>query len=397
MLIYFIGPISLLLLDKLHETSTRLEKKGLEYLVISFSAFILCTGYMTGSDWRGYELLYNDISISNLSTVSREWLFYLYMLSFKFIGVQFFHFLIFTKAIIFIDTIRVLTKYSKNDLFSVFFFLAYSVFGLFLFVDNPLRFMIALGIAMHAFDHIIKRQPIRFIITVLIAFLFHITAIVIIPAYFVKQIRLSKFKIILFYSLFYFLFSTSMLLTILEVLYKYWPNTINMLFRTYILKAQLETMTTLSIGLVFHYFLFLIIVLNKDNIENSLYGKYLFAFAIIYFILFKIGLIFPTAFRLALYFIPFFIASLCIIFKSSFLSSYYIKPVVVLYLLFSLYDNVYNSWTYYPYSNYFVALISGEKDFSYRSEYNKAKYQDRFNGYPEDEIILNADEIFITN
>jgi len=382
MVVYFIAPVALLLLDKLDQEYLRLEKRGLEYLFLVFAAFILCGGYMTGSDWRSYELLYDDITIRTVTSSAREWLFYLYMLAFKMLGVGFFNFLIFTKIVVFIEITRFFIKYSRNDFFPLFFFLSYSTFSLFLFVDNPLRFMIAYGIVLLAFENALNNKPLKFAVLLLMACLFHISAIIILPAYFIKRNKLSKLFLIVAYSIFFFGFSTDLVLSLLSVLSSFIPA-LKLLLWPYILSSKAIDNSVISIGSLFNYFLFIFIVNEEEKIECSPYGQKVFALTIVYFILFKIGIVFATAFRLALYFVPFLILSLSIAFAHRGKVLSLAKGMVVLYLLLSLYQNVYNSWAYYPYSNYLFSRIPGEKDYIYRSDYNKDQYKERFGKYPE--------------
>ena len=53
----------------------------------------LCFGYMTGSDWRSYEPIYNEIDFNNLFyNYFFEPGYYIYMLIFKFLKIGFGHF-----------------------------------------------------------------------------------------------------------------------------------------------------------------------------------------------------------------------------------------------------------------------------------------------------------------
>ena len=75
--------------------------KFIKRIYLFVTAVILCGGYMTGSDWRAYELLYNNASIQNIDTYFQEKGFYLLMIVFKNIGFSFFPFMIFLKFIVF--------------------------------------------------------------------------------------------------------------------------------------------------------------------------------------------------------------------------------------------------------------------------------------------------------
>ena len=85
MVIYYI-PILILLIATLRKKYLgNLEEK---ILVISLMIF-LCTTYFNGSDWRSYELMYNNLSRYDLRTFSREKGFYIYMFFFRSLGFDF--------------------------------------------------------------------------------------------------------------------------------------------------------------------------------------------------------------------------------------------------------------------------------------------------------------------
>ena len=91
-----------------------------------------CGGYMTGSDWQNYELMYNDILSFHLNQFTREHGFYLLMFLFK--SRIWFPFLIICKFCFYVIK-QFISQYSIN------FYLSFSIFlasdALFLFVDNP--------------------------------------------------------------------------------------------------------------------------------------------------------------------------------------------------------------------------------------------------------------------
>lgn len=83
---------------------------------------------------------------------------------------------------------RFIAKYSRNKWLSVYMFLCY---GFYTTTFNLVRQGIAIGILLFAFDYIVSGRKLKFAILVLIAMMFHTTAIVFFFAYMARNIRFS--------------------------------------------------------------------------------------------------------------------------------------------------------------------------------------------------------------
>jgi len=386
MIAYFIPPISILLLKYLNNiniNNIRTEIIGIKYWIIILAIFIYCGGYMTGSDWRSYEIIYNSISIKGALSYTRENVFYLYMLIFKTLGISFINFLIFSKILIFCCITYNILKYSIDEYFALFLFWGIQYFTLFIFVNNPLRFMIAMGIISFSYEKIIKRSFLSYIIIILIAAYFHISALIMIPVYFFQNIiNISKIKIILIYSIYYLIFSREYILLFAKLFNSIIPF-FTFLLRTYLIRMQYEQNSLFSIGSIFNYLIFIIIIINSEKIKSKKYGKFIFYMSLIYFISFKLGLLIPTISRISLYFFIFYISSITILIKEIKHRNILILFLII-YTIISSYKSIYNSYVYYPYSNYYLfSSINGQKDYQYRSDYNINAYYNRFGKYPQ--------------
>src|SRR5665648_226817 len=73
----------------LYEYGTKFEK-----IIFLLSALFLCGGYMTGSDWRTYELLYYKADWNNLKYYLSEQLFYVLIIVSKYIIHDFLKFIL---------------------------------------------------------------------------------------------------------------------------------------------------------------------------------------------------------------------------------------------------------------------------------------------------------------
>jgi len=88
----------------------------------------------------------------------------------------------------------VIKKYSKNVLFSIYLF----IFFYYYFITfNLVRQYLAIGVLMFAYDQMIKRNFIKYVLLVLAAASFHQLAILLLPLYFLYGIRLNIKKLLI--------------------------------------------------------------------------------------------------------------------------------------------------------------------------------------------------------
>lgn len=100
--------------------------------------------------------------------------------------------LVITSIIIYAGFSFFIIKYSSNVWLSIFLFITLGYFGQSL---NIIRLCIAFSFLLFSYDFLRKNRIIAFILTVLLAMMFHRTAIVFLLAYFVQKINLNKKKL----------------------------------------------------------------------------------------------------------------------------------------------------------------------------------------------------------
>ena len=90
---------------------------------------------------------------------------------------------------------RLIYKYSPSPVQSILYH-----FGLLLYVFHfsALKQSIAMAILMLAFDYLVDRKPIQFVLTVLVASLFHLPSIIFLPSYWLTRFHLGKKYLIVF-------------------------------------------------------------------------------------------------------------------------------------------------------------------------------------------------------
>lgn len=100
----------------------------------------------------------------------------------------------------------------------------YMTLGFFYGSMNLIRQYIALAVSLFAIKFISQRKPVKFFAVVIIASLFHISALILIPMYFLANIKLSK-KMLIIYSitgLLAYIFSEPILKFVTEFVYSYY-------------------------------------------------------------------------------------------------------------------------------------------------------------------------------
>lgn len=355
-----------------------IEKKRL-YLImlISVLAVVFCCGYMTGSDWRSYETYYSWMSEQNLfeaiNSFSFEPGYILYSYLFNFLGIQFWPFFIFTKLLVFILTVSVIYRYSISSyLFEIAFFLG--VFGLFLFIDNPMRNLIAITITFYSYKYLLKRDFKKFFFVILLATCFHISAILLLIAYPFYPVTISSRKLLGIFILFYVFSPISYNLLVFKVVgaFSFIPLVEQKIIDYFIDGDSISNAPLFTFGNIIQFSLGILVIWKRRWLENRSNGKILFWGTIIYLFLYRIASSVDIFYRLQLYFMIFYTIGVCAMVKA--LVQYNNKIVYTMtlgvYLCFMVYNTVTTSYKYIPYSNYLPFLFQEELPYSYRSEYN---------------------------
>lgn len=126
-----------------------------------------------------------------------DYLYFIYSSIMLNLGVNTQTFLIISGALVTITTCFIYYKYSDIPYICILSFLS---IGLFTFYLSALRQGIAVAIIALSYKYIIEKKPVHFVVTVLIASGFHLTALVFLPAYFIvvfmEKKSLVRFSIV---------------------------------------------------------------------------------------------------------------------------------------------------------------------------------------------------------
>lgn len=149
-------------------------------------------GKTIGNDTEFYMQLFDSISaVENVSVYSPRFeLGYVYLN--KFLSIFTSNpqiILIVSSLIIFYCFMRFIKKYSSNIPLSVFLFFALGYFSM---AMNTIRLSLALSIVLISYDFLRNNKIVKFIILIILAFLFHRTAIIFLLAWPITYLKYSK-------------------------------------------------------------------------------------------------------------------------------------------------------------------------------------------------------------
>lgn len=175
------------------------------YLALAFSPllFLACfRGEGIGSDtpqyYSYYEIIRDAVGVEGFGAVVSTrlepgFIFLIKILTLFFDSPQA---LLITSALFFyFSFIRVVVKYSVFPWISVIMFFSLNFNG----SMNVIRQYIAIGILTFAFEYILDKRKLKFVLSVLLATMFHYTAIVFLVAYYFRDKRISHDVIKKFY------------------------------------------------------------------------------------------------------------------------------------------------------------------------------------------------------
>jgi hypothetical protein len=347
----------------------------------------LCFGYMVGSDWRSYELDFQQpyYSLENFKTTLYPG-YYIFCDLFKYISEDFFVLRGFLN-IVYLNSIFYVTRkiFGKINFIAIVFF---SQFLFFMLIGGPLKFLCASIFIMYATGALLDDKIKKWLLISFTSIFFHFSAGFILVFIFI--VWKFRHKIVLvkngfwFVSYFIILILTSEI-SFFDLLFNGFSNlALPEAVLNKILGYRIENVNNLfSLGSLKGSVFFLIVLFNKNKIINfSRHGLFIFAAAISYSIIFRILFIIPIGFRITMYSSIFFYISLLIIFYQSFqnlnLISLLKRSMIVSLITIPAILNIWQDYDYLPYSNSLQYItIRDHLPYYYRSNYNYIESQKR--------------------
>lgn len=318
-------------------TNNKNIKKERLFLVLSFlSLFIFAAirAESTGVDLPIYKMYYSNSTLARtlfeqikLGYFEVGYIVYNYML-YMLSGGSFRFLLIVTSFLSFCGVYKFIDRYSTNKLLSI---IIYICIDYYIFTFSGLRQSISISIICFAYKYIIDRDFKKFILLIIIAFLFHKSSLVFLPAYFLYNFKISGLK-------------HFMMICIIPITY---------FFRVKII-LLLESMVYSSYGIVnnsgegykllFLYSLVLLLIsLFKDKfIQNNEINNMMYNFFYAGFILQILATVEGNAYRATKYYM---LVLLCVfpnlvnIFSNNTKKNIIYVSIFVLFIAFFIYTN----------------------------------------------------------
>lgn len=236
------------IIKKLFYSQKNNEEKLNFFKISSIIITILFLGLRYANGWDYMQYYYTIENYLDTNIVSRgEFANNLLIYIARVLGSPVYFFLI-NAAIQIILISKTLLKYSDNFWLSFIFYITFPLF--FLNSFSVIRMFTAISITFFGYKYIVERKPLRYLISVLIASGFHMTALVAILFYPLSLIKIKRVTVIISLILGTFVVSFSNF-----IVTKYFPVYLVYLNRTEIQEGTKAVYIFLLIGLLVFVFL----------------------------------------------------------------------------------------------------------------------------------------------
>lgn len=337
----------------------------------------LCFGYMTGSDWRDYELSYNFMETINDLDFSNEVGFNFIFFILKKVFVDFWIVVGLLKCLYLFTLIRVVKALTPFWLSVVSLMVTGDL--AFVLIDNPLRFMTALILVNLSMELCLNKRYWIGVLLVFLSFFLHNASlffVLLIPCFRFAEI-IAKWKKLLIISLYALVVVVSFNPLIIETMRQFMISMakgFNESVGTYSAYTVESNASFFSLGNLAGIVLFFVVIFTRDVIVmNYNNGKFIYGMTIIYAMLSKLLFIIPTGFRLAIPFGLFYMVYMVYLIRSKSV----MKWAFIAYISLSFPLNFWDTYKYIPYSNSIPYIIAGHKDYHERSMHNINAYKKR--------------------
>lgn len=343
-----------------------------ELLFLIYLVIFLCFGFMCGSDWRSYETIYTSIDLNNYGWgYYAEPGFYAYLAFFKLLGVDFWNLNVFTKVVSFIVCLKTLKEYlSDRLLLGLMYFIPW--YGIYLYIDCPMRNMMAMSIFLLAVPYLKSRSFLKYSILMVIAASFHFSAIIYIFLYFFVNRRISSKVFVILYIIVNLIFvSRSLTIGIISLLFGGIPYVEGKLESYIINESVFASGRIFSLGMLLHFAYFLIILCKRRTLEKYDNGNFIINMAILYLLLYRVAGTIEIFMRFLLFLSPFFCVALIRCTCAFSMASRRVYLLMLLMVAFIGLQRIFADYRYIPYTSYLPYLIEGNyPSYEYRTMYN---------------------------
>ena len=345
-------------------------KSKFRTLYVGWLYLFLCFSYTNGSDWRQYELGYEEGYITYVLQ-GQDLGFVVLLNGLKLFFSDYWVTVGLLKCFYLFSCIQVLKKITENWIFALTLMLPLSL--LYMLIDNPLRFMVAMTFLNFAICKILESKYIYVVIYCVIAMLCHsasLFCIVLLPA--IKIDFFSRYKSSTLIAIYIILFVLSSSLDNILQLQSMMSDIMENYFGREGLAEHYEAESTESlftIGTLLNFLLFCVIIKYRRLLEKS--GNNLFTTSILYYYVFNIAHVMPTGHRIRMA-LTFFC---CISYVMIMLKYKKLKIVLTAVFCVMLMKNIWSTYSYIPYTNSIPYIFTKHLPYSERSNLNPNNYK----------------------
>ncbi len=348
------------------------NRKIVRSIFIMWMFVFLCFSYTNGSDWRSYELGYDESYIT-YALRGQDLGFVAIMNVLRYFISDFWITVGILKCIYLLSCIQVLKKITEHWIFALTLMLPLSL--LYMLIDNPLRFMIAMIFVNFAICKMFEAKYIYVIILSVIALLCHsasLFCVALLPAIKIDLFSRCKSVTLIAVYLILLVFSSSLdnILQIQGMMSDMMDNYFGREGLAEHYEAE-NTESLFTVGTLLNFLLFCIILKYRRLLETV--GNNLFTASILYFYVFNIAHVMPGGHRIRMA-LTFFC---CISYVVIMLKHKKIRVVLTAVFIMMLMKNIWGTYSYIPYTNSIPYIVTKHLPYSERSNYNPDNYKER--------------------
>lgn len=346
-------------------------------LYIFWLYIFLCFGYMNGSDWRDYEPLYYSIR-GEIKNITSDYGFFYLWYAISYIFHDYWVMAAFLKILYLTSVIKLTQKITPYWLGTIGFLMPISL--IFMLIQNPLRFMVALTIVNISFIQFLDKKYLFFALIGIAAIFFHATTVfflVGIPLLLFSE-RIAKTNRVILASLYLVVLYLSSNVELLNrIFYSAVGTMLSVIegMKDYTSSYLIDDNTSFfSLGSIINIMLFGVVLLLRDDVVNGYEnGRFIYGSTVLYCFLQRFCLMIPTGFRLVIPLGIFYAAYIVYALKFKKKLAY----IFVMYFALSYPRKMWNSYDLIPYTNSIYYIVTEHKPYMERVNYHYIEYQKR--------------------
>lgn len=245
------------------------QMKYVRWFILGFLLVFVGLRFNTGADWNNYKLAFESISEGIKSTGWEPGFIVLMKVIFYLFGNYYVLQFLVTSLLLYS-----LNKFYTNN--TNYPILSMTLFVLIFFTSilmAQLRQSIAMSVILIGAKYVFERNFLKYLIIVVLACLFHVSAIVALPIYFLNRKISTTISVLLILTVQVFYFFPSVILNMVETIVVIFPSRFQRLFEVYVGTSYADKVEFSSGVYYIATLLFLIVVLflTKKSTDKSIY------------------------------------------------------------------------------------------------------------------------------